>query len=82
MLKTYGQTMTVSQCMNAGHVTGEDSVGGLIGRLQNGARVFSDNTISGTIKGKTNVGHLYGLTDNTVTDDGTNVCTGEVVIVE
>ena len=75
-------TMTFSQCQNSGHVTGDNAVGGLIGRLQYKASAFSDNTISGTIKGKTNVGNLYGLTEKTVTDDGTNVFTGEVVIEE
>ena len=45
---------------------------------------FTGSSTSGTVKGKTAVGQLYGLADGngTITDDGTNVCTGEVVIVE
>jgi hypothetical protein len=44
---------------------------------------LTNNSTSGIITGKTNVGQLYGLGsgNGAITDDGTNACTGEVVIV-
>lgn len=83
-----GKSGTISQIHNSGEVVGDENVGGLIGRLKvsyaSSSMTFTGSSTSGTVKGKTAVGQLYGLADGngTITDDGTNVCTGEVVIVE
>ena len=79
---------TISMCINEGDVTGDENIGGLIGEISNSysdaSIIITNNSTSGIITGKTNVGQLYGLTSGggsgSIIDDGTNVCTGEVVI--
>lgn len=79
---------SISLCINEGDVTGEENIGGLIGQLNNyfasSSMTLTNNSTSGIVTGKTNVGQLYGLGSGNgsgaITDDGTNVCTGEVVI--
>ena len=75
-------------CTNTGDVTGDENVGGLIGEISNSYSntniTITNNNTSGIVTGKTNVGQLYGLGSGNgsgaITDDGTNACTGEVVI--
>ena len=79
---------SISLCINEGDVTGEENIGGLIGQLNNpyasSSMTLTNNSTSGIVTGKTNVGQLYGLGSGNgsgaITDGGTNVCTGEVVI--
>lgn len=81
---------TISMCINEGDVTGDENIGGLIGEISNSYSntniTITNNNTSGIVTGKTNVGQLYGLTSGggsgAIIDDGTNVCTGEVVIVQ
>ena len=79
---------SISLCINEGDVTGEENIGGLIGQLNNSnassSMTLTSNSTSGIITGKTNVGQLYGLGsgNGAITDDGTNACTGNVVIIE
>ena len=74
------------QCINDADVEGVDKVGGILGYFDPirdyYTLTFSNNNISGTIKGATNVDQLVGLSDGVITDDGTNIFSGEVVIVE
>lgn len=78
---------TISNCTNTGDVTGEENTGGLVGNLNiltSSTMTITNTSNSGIITGKTNVGQLYGLAGGkgTITDDGTNAITGEVVIEE
>ena len=79
---------SISLCINEGDVTGEENIGGLIGQLNNpyasSSMTLTNNSTSGIVTGKTNVGQLYGLGsgNGAITDDGTNACTGNVVIIE
>ena len=81
---------SISLCINEGDVTGEENIGGLIGQLNNpyanSSMTLTNNSTSGIITGKTNVGQLYGLGSGkgsgSIIDDGTNACTGDVVIIE
>ena len=77
---------TISMCTNTGDVTGDENIGGLFGTLNiytSSTMTLTNNSTSGIVTGKTNVGQLYGLGsgNGAITDDGTNACTGEVVIV-
>ena len=77
---------TISMCTNTGDVTGDENIGGLFGTLTistSSTMTLTSNSTSGIITGKTNVGQLYGLGSGSgsIIDDGTNACTGEVVIV-
>ena len=80
------KTCTISMCTNTGDVAGEETIGGLVGNIgitkSNSSMTLTSNSTSGIITGKTNVGQLYGLGSGSgaITDDGTNACTGEVVI--
>ena len=80
------KTCTISMCTNTGDVAGEETIGGLVGNIgitkSNSSLTLTSNSTSGIITGKTNVGQLYGLGSGSgaITDDGTNACTGEVVI--
>lgn len=71
---------TVLQCISDADVTGEENVGGLIGRTK-GTFTISGNSVSAIVTGVTNVALLIGNPEGTVTDDGTNVTEGEVVIL-
>lgn len=77
---------TFSNCINDADVTGSDAVGGLIGEISpsNTTYVvnFTNNKTTGTISGATNVGYLAGLNGATINDDGTNVMSGDLVIIE
>ena len=78
---------TISMCTNTGDVTGDENIGGLFGTLtisSSSTMTLTSNSTSGIITGKTNVGQLYGLGsgNGAITDDGTNACTGNVVIIE
>ena len=82
------KTCTISMCTNTGDVAGEETIGGLVGNIgitkSSSSMTLTSNSTSGIITGKTNVGQLYGLGSGSgaITDDGTNACTGEVVIIE
>lgn len=80
------KTITLSQCINQADVVGDENVAGLIGHAtrSNTTDVLNlqNNFTSGNIKGRLNVDYLVGLNETTVNDDGTNIFSGEVVIVE
>lgn len=77
---------TFSNCINDADVTGSDAVGGLIGEISSSKTTsvvnFTNNKTTGTISGATNVGYLAGLNGATINDDGTNVMSGDLVIIE
>lgn len=77
---------TFSNCINDADVTGSDAVGGLIGEISSSNTTyvvnFTNNKTTGTISGATNVGYLAGLNGATINDDGTNVMSGDLVIIE
>jgi hypothetical protein len=84
--RTIIKNFSFFQCINDADVEGVDKVGGILGYFDPirdyYTLTFSNNNISGTIKGATNVDQLVGLSDGVITDDGTNIFSGEVVIVE
>lgn len=77
---------TINGFVNEGNVFGKDEVGGILGCFQldgnSGIMNLSNSRSSGTITGVSNVGQLVGLNRGTINDDGTNIFSGEVVIVE
>lgn len=77
---------TFSNCINDADITGSDAVGGLIGEISSSKTTsvvnFTNNKTTGTISGATNVGYLAGLNGATINDDGTNVMSGDLVIIE
>lgn len=83
----YAQTnKSITQCINEANITGTNNIGGIVGYFDvSGVKyslTLSNNNTSGTITGATNVEQLVGLSDGTVVDDGTNITSGEVVIVQ
>ena len=80
------QGKTFSNCINDADVTGSDAVGGLVGEISTSNTTyvvnFTNNKTTGTISGATNVGYLAGLNGATINDDGTNVMSGDLVIIE
>ena len=83
----YAQTnKSITQCINEANITGTNNIGGIVGYFDvSGVKyslTLSNNNTSGTITGATNVEQLVGLSDGTVVDDGTNITSGKVVIVQ
>ena len=77
-----GKNPAIKDFINEGNVYGAENVGGIIGNFRTGKLKLSNNTNTGIITGVTEVAQLIGRCGGTLTDDGTNICNGEVVIVE
>ena len=77
---------SITQCINEANITGTSNIGGIVGYFDvSGVKyslTLSNNNTSGTITGATNVEQLVGLSHGTVVDDGTNITSGKVVIVQ
>lgn len=77
---------TLLYCINDADITGTNAVGGLIGEISSSKTTyvinFTNNKTAGIISGTTNVGYLAGLNGATINDDGTNVMSGDLVIIE